>query len=184
VTSWQALRLLALLFFLLPALILLSEAHPSRLPAQERPLFAGSKLDTETLALFPRSCQNCHSANTHWPWYSGVPPLSYLINKDVENARRHVDFSNWEAYSIEQKRDLLSRMGSLVRSGQMPLPATWHCMARQSSRHRNAYKFINGAEPRESVCSRTNLPHRLRNENVLARNFRSLNPLRCVTAVQ
>jgi hypothetical protein len=122
VSSRQAVRLLALIFLLLPALILLSQAHPSKPPAQEKALFLGSNIDPGTLALFQRSCQNCHSENTQWPWYSHIQPLSYLINKDVQEARHHVDFSNWNAYSPDQKRDLLSRMGSLVRSGQMPLP--------------------------------------------------------------
>ena len=90
-------------------------------PAQAKPLFQGAKIDGPTLALFRRACQNCHSENTHWPWYSRIPPVSWVIGKDVVNARRHVNFSNWDAYRPEEQGELLARIGSAVRSGRMPL---------------------------------------------------------------
>jgi len=44
--------------------------HPEPLPAHGKPLFQGTQIDEPTLALFQRACQNCHSKNTQWPWYS------------------------------------------------------------------------------------------------------------------
>jgi len=40
----------------------------------------------------------------------------------MSDARNHLDMSNWEGYSRDKQRDLLSRIGSLARTGQMPLP--------------------------------------------------------------
>jgi hypothetical protein len=126
VTLPQIARGCALLSLALPALVLTHLARSSVMPVQEKPLFPGAKIDPATLALFQRACQNCHSENTQWPWYSRMPPASLLVTRDIENARRHVNFSNWEAYAPERKRDLLARLGSLVRSGQMPLARyTW-----------------------------------------------------------
>jgi hypothetical protein len=85
------------------------------------PLFAGARIDPGTLGLFQRACQNCHSENTKWPWYSRIPPASWMIRRDVREARRRVDFSAWEEYTAEKREELLTRMGSAVRSGQMPL---------------------------------------------------------------
>lgn len=108
------------------AVLLPSLAHPTAPAVQEKPLFRGSEVDSATLALFQRACQNCHSENSQWPWYSRLPPASFLIAKDVNDARHHVNFSRWESYGPEEQRDLLSRIGSLVRSRQMPLPRyTW-----------------------------------------------------------
>ena len=83
-------------------------------------LFSGAMIDRPTLAIFERSCQNCHAENTQWPWYSRIPPASWIIAKDVREARGHVNFSNWNSYSAEEQQDLLTRIGSVARAGRMP----------------------------------------------------------------
>jgi cytochrome c len=78
--------------------------------------------DPRILRLFERACQNCHSQRTQWPFYSHLPLVSWALEKDVAEARRHMDLSQWDQYSPEQKEDLLARIGAEVRSRQMPLP--------------------------------------------------------------
>ena len=85
-----------------------------RTPAVER------RVDSETLRILERSCQNCHSQNTDWPWFSYVAPVSWLIESDVHKARNHMNLSRWSQYSLEEKQELLAEMGSAVRSRQMP----------------------------------------------------------------
>src|ERR1700692_1370203 len=73
--------------------------------------------------LIERACQNCHSERTEWPAYSYLPLVSWAIEKDVAEGREHMNLSHWEdRYSVDEKRDLLARIGSMVRSRQMPLP--------------------------------------------------------------
>jgi hypothetical protein len=96
--------------------------HPEPLPAHGKPLFQGAQIDQSTLALFQRACQNCHSENTQWPWYSRIPPASWMIGRDVYEARRHVDFSNWNSYFSEEREDFLTTIGLAARTGRMPLP--------------------------------------------------------------
>ena len=121
-TARQVIICFALLSVVLPAMVLTNLAHPLVSAVPDRPLFTGATLDHRTRALFQRACQNCHSDNTQWPWYSRVSPVHFIIAKDIENARRHVNFSNWESYPPARKRDLLARIGSLARTAQMPLP--------------------------------------------------------------
>jgi len=46
-------------------------------------------------SLLRRSCYDCHSADTRWPWYSEVAPISWLIIRDVRHGRSNLDFSRW-----------------------------------------------------------------------------------------
>jgi cytochrome c len=78
--------------------------------------------DPRALTLIEKACQNCHSQRTEWPLYSYVPPVSWAVEKDVADARQHMDLSRWDQYSTDQRRDLLARIGSEVRNHQMPLP--------------------------------------------------------------
>jgi hypothetical protein len=85
-------------------------------------LLAGVQLDNSTvLPLMERACQNCHSQRTEWPLYSYLPAVSWALEKDVAEARQHLDFSRWDQYSTGEKRDLLARMGAEVRNHRMPL---------------------------------------------------------------
>ena len=102
----------------LAALVLRPGTPPKRVGV----LFPGAKIDRPLLALFERSCQNCHSENTQWPWYSRLPPASWMMARDVHEARSRVNFSNWNSYSTDEQESLLTRIGSVVRTGRMPLP--------------------------------------------------------------
>jgi cytochrome c len=76
----------------------------------------------EVPAAIERACQNCHSQRTKWPLYSYLPLVSWALEKDVAEARQHMDLSRWDQYSTEEKRDLLARIGTEVRNRRMPLP--------------------------------------------------------------
>jgi mono/diheme cytochrome c family protein len=77
--------------------------------------------------LFGKNCQNCHSEKTFWPWYSYVPPASWLVERDVSVARQHLNFSRWSEYPEERKRELLAQIAAEVRSKQMP-PARYQAL--------------------------------------------------------
>ncbi len=50
----------------------------------------------ETRALAVRTCYDCHSNETVWPWYANVAPVSWLVQKDVDDGRRKLNFSEWD----------------------------------------------------------------------------------------
>ena len=88
----------------------------------QAPLLQGAQVTPGALAIVDRACRNCHSEETEWPWYSSVAPLSWMIERDVHEAREHMNLSRWEEYSTERRVDLLGRMGAEVRNRRMPLP--------------------------------------------------------------
>src|ERR1700712_1596777 len=48
-------------------------------------------------AMLERACVNCHSNNTKWPWYTHLAPASWMVAKDVQDARKTMNFSRWSA---------------------------------------------------------------------------------------
>ena len=71
-------------------------------------------------SIFDRSCNDCHSNQTVWPWYSHVAPVSWLVASDVNDGRRHVNFSGWGMYPIEKSEKLLEAICKEVQEGDMP----------------------------------------------------------------
>lgn len=42
------------------------------------------------------ACFDCHSNETEWPWYSNVAPMSWFIQRDVDDGRAVLNFSEWD----------------------------------------------------------------------------------------
>jgi len=72
-------------------------------------------------AILERSCYDCHSNETQWPWYAWVAPVSWLVASDVDEAREHLNFSTWQKYTADERRELLEEIREEVESGEMPL---------------------------------------------------------------
>lgn len=93
---------------------------PAAASGANQVIFREAEIDPETLAIVQRACQNCHSENTEWPWYSHVAPVSWLVARDVQQARSHMNLSQWQDYSTEDRLRLLGAIGSAARNSVMP----------------------------------------------------------------
>jgi len=72
------------------------------------------------VAVLNRSCGDCHSNATVFPWYTQVAPVSWLMAYAVSEGRRAVNFSEWAAYSPEQRSALLRLSCQDASDGKMP----------------------------------------------------------------
>ena len=75
----------------------------------------------EVMAILRLACYDCHSNETKWPWYSYVAPASWLVAKDVNDGRRHMNFSEWSGYTAKEQKHSRKKCGKLVDLGEMPL---------------------------------------------------------------
>jgi hypothetical protein len=71
------------------------------------------------------SCNDCHSDQTQWPWYSNVAPISWIISDHVTNGRRHLNFSEWLRPDVsdpaEYTRQKFISACRELKLGRMPL---------------------------------------------------------------
>jgi cytochrome c len=86
-----------------------------------QPLLLGIDLPPDVSSALHRSCADCHSEQTVWPWYSYVAPVSWLVESDVAGGRGHLNMSHWEKLNSEDRQQELSRVASMVRNRKMPL---------------------------------------------------------------
>ena len=84
------------------------------------PLLSGAPVPPDVMHVLTTKCADCHSTQTHWPLYSRIAPGSWLMESDVADGRRHLNLSQWQHYSPENQMQLLSRIASEARSGEMP----------------------------------------------------------------
>jgi hypothetical protein len=77
----------------------------------------------DVAAILDRSCRDCHSNNTRWPWYSHVAPASWLLIDHVNHGRSHLNVSEWGRYDRPRRAELLKNSCELARKGAMPMPS-------------------------------------------------------------
>ena len=71
--------------------------------------------------ILERSCYDCHSHATRWPWYAWVAPVSWLVVHDVNHACEHLNFSAWNRYDAKERSEKLDDLWEEVEKGEMPL---------------------------------------------------------------
>jgi cytochrome c551/c552 len=80
------------------------------------------KLDAppEVAAILQRSCFDCHSNETKWPFYARIAPGSWLMARDVNKGRSRMNFSEWgDADEAERTIDK-ENSWEQIESGEMP----------------------------------------------------------------
>ena len=112
-------------------------------------IYVVEKMPENLQALLNRSCKDCHTNETHWPWYSYVAPVSWLVANDVHEARHHMNFSEWGTYNAKKRDHELEEVCNWTMGGDMP-------DGKYLFIHRSAK--VTQAE-KEALCTWTGSPH-------------------------
>ncbi len=72
-------------------------------------------------AILDRSCADCHSSKTTWPWYTNVQPVAWWIADHVKEARKELSLSEFGTYSPKKAAHKMEEVCEMVEKGEMPL---------------------------------------------------------------
>ncbi|WP_420322880.1 heme-binding domain-containing protein [Flagellimonas sp.] len=116
--------------FLLIVLIGMQFYRPEKNQSDLKTYVAAFELETnpseEVKVILKTACYDCHSANTRYPWYNNIAPVSYWLDHHVEEGKEHLNFSDWENYTVKKKDHKLEELIEEVEEGEMPLNSyTW-----------------------------------------------------------
>lgn len=135
--------LLVVVAILAPILLVGQFIRPNMTPPPVDPthtLSAATTVPPEIGKLFERSCNDCHSNKTVWPWYAKVFPTNWWLHSHVTDARKELNLSEWATYSLKRKRRKLDEICEQVNKHEMPLKSylPLHPAAKLSEADRNA----------------------------------------------
>ncbi|MBF0596782.1 heme-binding domain-containing protein [Faecalibacter rhinopitheci] len=107
--------------FILMQLIRIDRSH---LTIDKGKDFASNEIiPTDVRAIVKRSCYDCHSFETNYPWYANVSPVSWWIKGHINEGRKFINFSIWETYANEEKSRKLLNSLAYIKPDMMPLPS-------------------------------------------------------------
>lgn len=90
-------------------------------PAQT--LGASTAVPDNVKEIITRSCSDCHSNETVYPWYSNVSPFSWFLVDHIREGRGELNLSEWGTYAADKKKRKLDEICEMVESAEMPLPS-------------------------------------------------------------
>ena len=105
----------------LVAIQLIRPARTNPPTDRSRTLTASMTVPPPALAVLERSCRDCHSNDTRWPWYSNVAPMSWMVIDHVNSGRRHFNYSDWASHAPDKSRKILQDICDETRAGSMPI---------------------------------------------------------------
>jgi len=112
--GWK--RILRLSLLVLAGLLVLIQFVPYGRDHTNPPVTAEPEWDSpRTLELATGSCFDCHSNETQWPWYTNVAPMSWLVQRDVDEGRETMNFSTWDRPQPEA-----DGFFEVIEEGEMP----------------------------------------------------------------
>ena len=106
------------------ALVAIQFFRPSRTnpPSDPAASFeAVAQPTAEVASSVKRACGDCHSNQTVWPWYCNLAPVSWLVAHDVNDGRKHLNFSAWNRPGPEGEMPDMGEACEQIRAGTMPL---------------------------------------------------------------
>ena len=90
---------------------------------QAETLEASTEVPENVRAIINRSCKDCHSNETVYPWYSKIQPSAWFLDDHIHAGRTEMNFSVWNTYETRRKRRKLDEICEMVKSRAMPLPS-------------------------------------------------------------
>jgi hypothetical protein len=120
----KTLKIIAIALFV--AFIAIQFYRPDRAAppiAEAETLEASTQVPEAVGQILRRSCNDCHTNKTNYPWYSQIAPASLFLASHVEEGRRELNFSVWNTYEARRKRRKLDEICEQVTERYMPLPS-------------------------------------------------------------
>jgi hypothetical protein len=89
----------------------------------EQTLEASTQIPENVKTILSRSCADCHTNNTVYPWYAQISPFSWFLAFHIDDGRAHLNFSEWAKLEDRRKKRKLEEVCEQVETREMPLPS-------------------------------------------------------------
>jgi len=134
---------------LLLALIAIQFFHPKKnlTPGNQPNALANvHTIPDDVNVILKKACNDCHSNNTVYPWYTKLQPVHWWIDNHIREGKGQFNFDEYSNKRLRYQYHKLEEVIEEVKSGAMPLDSyTWiHKDAKLTPEEKN--KLIGWAE--------------------------------------
>ena len=113
-----------ILLFLLAALIIIQFFHPKKNKASgPQPNYIGNvfPVPADVKSIMVKACNDCHSNNTRYPWYSYIQPVHWWLNGHINKAKKALNFDDFTNRPLRFQYHRMDDITDEIKKGDMPL---------------------------------------------------------------
>lgn len=75
------------------------------------------------MSVLKRSCYDCHSDHTTYPWYDNITPVNWWVANHIKEGKHELNFTVFSDYPAKKKAKKLEEIAETVEKSEMPLPS-------------------------------------------------------------
>jgi Haem-binding domain len=117
----KALKIIVLLLFVVFVGLQFVRPDFSNPPIVPDQTLEAANIPADVSQVLKRSCYDCHSNATVYPWYSKISPFSGVLANHIKDGRNGLNFSEWGSYAATRKKRKLRSVCENAESKEMPL---------------------------------------------------------------
>jgi hypothetical protein len=118
-----------ILLFLLVALIVIQFIHPKKNKADgPQPNYIGNAytVPADVNVILEKACNDCHSNNTRYPWYSKLQPVDWWMDDHIKDGKKELNLDEYTKRNLRSQYHKLEEIADQVKKGEMPINSyTW-----------------------------------------------------------
>lgn len=118
-----------ILLLLLVALIVIQFFHPKKNEASgAQPNNVGNAfaMSADVKSILSKACNDCHSNNTRYPWYSKIQPVDWWLDDHIRDGKKEVNYDEYTNRPLRYQYHKMEETIEQVKEGEMPLDSyTW-----------------------------------------------------------
>jgi hypothetical protein len=118
-----------ILLLLLAAMVIIQFFHPVKnIAAGEQPnsIATVTNVPADVKTILEKACNDCHSNNTVYPWYSKIQPVDWWLTDHINEGKREINFDEFATYNPRRQYRKMEEVIKQVKEGEMPLNSyTW-----------------------------------------------------------
>jgi len=73
--------------------------------------------------ILKKSCYDCHSNHTDYPWYTNIQPLGWWMRSHISAGKEELNFNEFDTYSRRRQLSKLKSIAESIEDEAMPLPS-------------------------------------------------------------
>ena len=112
-----------IMLVLLAAFIVIQFIHPQRNQANgAQPNYIGNKYFTpeDVKTILAKACNDCHSNNTEYPWYTYFQPVHWWLNDHIKDGKKELNLDEYNNKSLRHQYRKMEEVIDEVKEGEMP----------------------------------------------------------------
>jgi len=118
-----------ILLVLLLALVIIQFIHPKKNKAEgNQSYYIGNAFTVpdNVKVILAKACNDCHTNNTNYPWYTNIQPVDWWMNHHVNEGKKELNFDDYTNRNLRFQYHKMEEVVEMIKEGEMPLDSyTW-----------------------------------------------------------